>query len=134
MIMGNGEPQISGRDAFEEHFSDMIYLNFEENWLFRDNLYQCRSCLTNFIKFLEVTKAIDEDVDYMNFSKECDKVDHGRLIQEIKMHRIHGDLVVWIQICRSHRRQMVVVEVGNSSWRSVTSGLRQGSFLDLCCM
>eukprot|EP00061_Rhincodon_typus_P007818 g29885.t1 len=59
-------------------------------------------------------KVIDEgraaDVVYMEFSKAFDKVPHGRLIQKIKIHGIHGDLAAWIQDWLAHRRQRVVVE------------------------
>lgn len=53
--------------------------------------------------FQEVTKVIDEaravGVTCIDFIQAFDKVPHGSLIQKIKMHRIHGDLVVWIQNC-----------------------------------
>ena len=69
------------------------------------------------------------DVVYMDFSKAFDKVPHGRLVQKIKSHGIRGELARWIQNWLGHRRQRVVVEGWFSEWRSVTSGLLQGSVL-----
>eukprot|EP00061_Rhincodon_typus_P015689 g43502.t1 len=49
------------------------------------------------IKIKEVTKMIDEDraadVVYMDFTKTFDTFAHGRLVQRIKSHGIHGQLV-----------------------------------------
>lgn len=61
-----------------------------------------RSCLTSLIMFFqEVTKVIDDgraaDVVYMDFSKAFEMIFHGRLIQNIKIHQIHSDLVVCIR-------------------------------------
>lgn len=45
------------------------------------------------------------DVEYMNFRKAFDKVPPGRLIQKIKMCRIHNGLAVWIWNWLIHSRQ-----------------------------
>lgn len=37
------------------------------------------------------------DVVAMDFSKTFGKVSHNRLNQNIKMHEIHSELVVWFQ-------------------------------------
>eukprot|EP00061_Rhincodon_typus_P008823 g31774.t1 len=81
----------------------------------------------------EVMKVINEgtavDVIYIDFSKAFDKVPHGRLIQKIKIHGIHGDLAVWIQNWLAHTRQRVMAEGCFPGWRSGTSGVPQGTIL-----
>eukprot|EP00061_Rhincodon_typus_P010363 g34598.t1 len=102
----------------ERILTDRIYAYSEMRGLIRDSQHgfvQDRSCLTNLIEFFkEVTKVINEgrvvDVVYIDFSKAFDKVPHGRLIQKMKMHRIHGDLAACIQNWLAHRRQRVVVK------------------------
>eukprot|EP00061_Rhincodon_typus_P010033 g34001.t1 len=83
----------------------------------------------------DVMRVIGEgramDVVYIDFTKAFDKVPHGRLIQEIKLHGIHGDLAIWIQNLLGHRRQKVVVEQCFSDWKSMTIGVPHGSILRL---
>lgn len=60
----------------------------------------------------KITKMIDEgrtvDVGHMDIGKQFDKVSHGRLLQSIKSHGIHHELVNWIQRCLGNKRLMVV--------------------------
>ena len=39
------------------------------------------------------------DVVYMDYINTFDKVPHGKLIQNIKLHGIHNELTIWIQNC-----------------------------------
>ena len=121
----------------EKMLRDRIYAHLEENGLVSDRQHGFvwgRSCLTNLIEFFEeVTKKIDEakavDVVYMDFSKAFDKIPHGRHIQKLKSHSIQGGLARWIQNWLGHRRRRVAVEECFLEWRSVASGVPQGSVL-----
>lgn len=53
---------------------------------------------------MEIDKDKVVDVVNLVFHKLLGKVLHGRLIQKIKMHRVLGDTVVWIQIWVIHNR------------------------------
>ena len=96
---------------------------------------KARSCLTNILCFLEdVTKWVDEgspvDIIYLDFKKAFDKVPHQRLLLKLKALGIGNGMINWIEKWLIDRRQVVVVVDGEvSNWKSVLSGVPQGSVL-----
>ena len=54
---------------------------------------------------------------------------HQRLILELKAHGIGNDVINWIEKWLTHRRQRVIVDGEISNWKSVLSGVPQGSVL-----
>ena len=69
------------------------------------------------------------DVVYLDFQKAFDKVPHQRLILKLKTHGIGNDVINWIETWLTHRRQRVIVDGEISNWKSVLSGVPQGSVL-----
>ena len=93
---------------------------------------KAKSCLTNLLCFLEeIIKWVDDgspvDVVYLDFQKAFDKVPHQRLLLKLKAHAIGNDVINWIEKWLTHRRQREDGEISN--WKSVLSGVPQGSVL-----
>ena len=66
---------------------------------------------------------------YLDFQKAFDKVPHQRLILKLKAHGIGNGVINWIEKWLTHRRQRVIVDGEISNWKSVLSGVPQGSVL-----
>ena len=85
--------------------------------------------------FLEdVTNWVDEGspvdiIYYVDFKKAFDKVPHQRLLFKLKVHGIGNGMINWIEKWLIDRRQRVVVGGEVSNWKSVFSGVPQGSVL-----
>ena len=65
------------------------------------------------------------DVVYVDVQKTFDKVPHQRLLLKLKAHGIGNDVIN----CIAHRKQRVTVDREISNWKSVLSGVPQGSVL-----
>ena len=116
---------------------EQIIAHMMENKLFSTRQFGFlpgRSTVLQLIKVIDKwTEIIDNkgriDVAFCDFMKAFDKVPHKRLILKLKMYKIGNAFTDWIIDFLKDRKQRVRVGDTFSDWKSITSGVPQGSVL-----
>ena len=121
----------------EKIIFDQVYAFLDQNRListkqsgFRPGdscIYQLISITSDIYKNFE--KHDETRAVFLDISKAFDKVWHDGLIFKLKSNGISGNLLQFLENYVSNRYQRVTLNGSESSWRSISAGVPQGSVL-----
>jgi hypothetical protein len=116
-------------DQIREHLENN-YLASKEQHGFTTG----KSTVTNLLEAMNLwTETLMHgtpvDILYLDYAKAFDTVPHVRLLRQVESFGIKGQALDWITSFLTGRRQKVRVNKDESQWKTVDSGVPQGSVL-----
>ena len=122
---------------FESLIRNKIMEHIETNKILSERQYgfvNGRSAVLQMMTVLDDwTNTLDRsneiDCIYIDFKKAFDSVPHNRLLLKLQSYGIEGNVYDWIKSFLTNRKQRVAIGGEFSKWKSVLSGIPQGSVL-----
>jgi len=109
-------------------FSNDLFSNMQYGFIKRRSAFlQLLKVSDDWTNLLENKGQID--VIYTDFEKAFDKVPHQRLLSKLYSYGINSSLIAWIKSFLCSRVQCVKINSCLSDYKSVLSGIPQGSVL-----
>ena len=115
------------RDALVKHATENAIIKIQQHGFMKK-----KSTLTNLLEYLNVlTKAKDlgipVDINYLDFSKAFDLVDHNLLINKCIALGVRPSVIAWIASFLEDREQCVRYRGHKSEWVKLKGGVPQGT-------
>ena len=122
---------------FERLLFNELHKFFNENDLLSSNLSGFRpgdSCINQLLSIThEIYQSLDNDLEvrgvFLDILKAFDNVWHEGLILKLSHNGTSGNLLYLLKDFLKYRKERVVLNGQNSSWKGITAGVPQGCIL-----